>query len=91
MPKSEQSKFLEQNSFNALEMDRLEKVSIEMKVIEKVLSSSEINLDIPNYINGRSTQINSQIIMTSLWIHIKGYMELDEIHEALKCYETTLK
>lgn len=29
--------------------------------------------------------------MTSLWVHYKGLMELDEIHEALKCYETTLK
>lgn len=62
-----------------------------MRVIEKVLSSTELCMDIPNYINGRSTQLNAQIVLTSLWVHIKGLMEMDEIHETMKCFETAIK
>lgn len=91
MSKVEQRQFLEKNSFSSLDQDQQDKYIIELKVIEKVLNSSEITLDIPNYINGRSTHINAQIILTSLWVHVKGLMELDEIHETLKCYETAIK
>ena len=91
LSKQAQRKFHERNSLDSMDPDQLEKFTIEMKIIEKVLNGSEINLDIPNYINGRSTQVNSQIILVALWIHIKGFMELDELHEAVKCYESGVK
>lgn len=64
---------------------------ISIKTLEGVLSSSNIIIDIPNYVNGRSTSINVEMIKTSIWIYKKGLMDCKEIHSGLYSYETQCK
>lgn len=87
----EQQLFLKENSFNNLDALMLENYKLDMKIVGKVLTSNGVALDIPYNINGRTTQINSQIVLTSLWIYIKQFMDLDEIHEIMKAYEQGIK
>jgi hypothetical protein len=64
---------------------------ISIRTVEHVLSSSSLIIDIPNYVNGRSTAINAEMIKTSIWIYKKGLMDCNEIHRGLNSYETLAK
>jgi hypothetical protein len=44
-------------------------------VLEKVLSDPRLNVDIPNYINGRPTNLNSSLILTTVWLTQKNLMD----------------
>ena len=56
-----------------------------------MLSSQQLIIEIPDYVNGRSTPINAELIKTALWIWLKQIMEPSELREAFLCYETTIK
>lgn len=60
-------------------------------MIEKVLSSHELFVKIPNYVNGKSTNVNISLIRTSLAILIKGYLNYQQIHEIMLAFETKIK
>ena len=74
-----------------LPRDEQSRYQISIKTLEGVLSSSNIIIDIPNYVNGRSTAINAEMIKTSIWIYKKGLMDCNEIHAGLNSYETQSK
>ena len=67
--------------------DEEDAVSIYLEDIEKVLSSQKLILDIPNYVNGRPTPINALLIKSALWLNLKSFMQLNEIHEVLIAFE----
>ena len=60
-------------------------------MIEAVLSSQKLVIDIPNYVNGRPTAINAQLIKTSIWLIQKNYMQPQEIHNVLVAFEMQCK
>ena len=80
--------FEEKNSFTSLEMHEQLNYKIEIIHLEKVLSSQKLEIEIPNYVNGRPSSINSELIKTALWIWLKTFMEPEEMHMVLKCYDT---
>ena len=48
-----------------------------------------MEIEIPNYVNGKPSSLNAELIKTALWLRHKGFMESEEMHNALKCYETS--
>ena len=60
-------------------------------MLEGVLSSSSIIIDIPNYVNGRSTAVNVDMIKTSIWIYKRGLMDCNELKKGLMGYEIQCK
>lgn len=51
----EKDAYKKENSFNKLHWEEQDNFKIETKMIEKVLNSTGLLLDIPNTINGRTT------------------------------------
>jgi hypothetical protein len=62
------------NPLALLDDDDCDKFKIDISMIEKVLSSHELFVNIPNYVNGKSTNVNISLIKTSLAILMKGYL-----------------
>lgn len=67
----DQQLFLKDNSFINLDSLALDNYKLDMRLVGKVLTSNGVALDIPYNINGRTTQVNQQIVLTALWIYIK--------------------
>ena len=74
-------------SYGYLPIDEQEKKLLDIDMIESVLSSQKLVIDIPNYVNGRPTPINAQLIKTSIWLVQKNYMQPQEIHHTLVAFE----
>ena len=91
MSKADIRAFRTKNSFKALLPEEQDDYKLDLRLVEKVLSSSRLIMDIPDYVNGRSTAVNAELIKVSLWIWDKQFIELEEIHMAFQCYETALK
>ena len=81
----------EENILSSLDPDACEKFRIDIWMIEKVLGSNELFVRIPNYVNGKSTNINMSLIRTALAILIKGYLTYQQIHEIMIAFETKVK
>jgi hypothetical protein len=61
-------------SFDQLSQLQSENYMIDLSIIESVLSDPRLNIDIPNYINGRPTNLNSSLILTTIWLTQKQFM-----------------
>ena len=66
-------------------------IKFDVQLVERVLSDAKLITEIPNYVNGRPTNLNVKIIKTGLWIWKKNLMEPREIHECLIAFETKIK
>ena len=60
-------------------------------MLEEVLSDEILVIKIPNYINGRPTKINTHLIKAAIWLSVRNFMELSEMHEILMSFENTCK
>ena len=58
MTKAEIRQFQQKNSFESLPALELRNFKVDMTVLEKVLNSQKIIIEIPDYISGRATNIN---------------------------------
>ena len=74
-------------TYGHLSKEEQERKILNIDMIEAVLSSQKLVIDIPNYVNGRPTPINAALIKTSLWLMLKHYMSPQEVHEVLVAFE----
>ena len=75
--------------FSQLTITHQENYLIDLIILEKVLSDPRLNIDIPNYINGRPTNLNSSLILATVWLTQKNFMEPQDIHQCLMAFEST--
>jgi hypothetical protein len=64
---------------------------LKVSMIDSILMDEKLNIEIPNYINGRPTKINALLIRTSIWLTLKNYMDEGEIHATLVAFEQMIK
>ena len=62
-----------------------------MSQIERILSDRKIFVTTPDYVNGRSTQVNIELIKTTLAVFLKGFLDFNQIHEILLAFDTKCK
>ena len=62
-----------------------------VSMIESILMDEKLNIEIPNYINGRPTRVNALLIQTSIWLIQKNYMSEGDIHNSLIAFEQMIK
>jgi hypothetical protein len=74
-----------------LNSDEADKFKINVWMIEKILSSHELFVSIPNYVNSKPTQVNIALIKTALAILVKGYLSLQQIHEVVMAFDIKTK
>ena len=67
------------------------KQQIDIAQIDKILSSPQLLQTIPNFVNGRQTASNVNLIKTSLVIITRGFMDFKQLHEIMVAYETKCK
>ena len=79
------------NMFSQMSVEDQYMYMIDISMVEKVLSSKKLMIDIPNYVNGRPTHINAELIKASVWLMTKSVMTNKEIHNCLLAYETKCK
>ena len=79
------------NPLALLDDDACDKFKIDICMIEKVLSSHDLFVNVPNYVNGKSTSVNINLIKTSLAILMKGYLTFQQIHEIMIAFDTKVK
>jgi hypothetical protein len=64
---------------------------LQVSMIDQILMDEKMNIEIPNYINGRPTKINALLIRTAIWLVLKNYMNEGEIHNTLVAFEQQIK
>jgi hypothetical protein len=64
-----------------------DKYMIKISMIDQILMDEKLNIEIPNYINGRPTKINALLIETAIWLILKNYMNEGEIHSTMVAFE----
>lgn len=76
--------------FENLTLDQQNNYMIDLFILEKVLSDPKLNVDIPNYINGRPTNLNSSLVLTTVWLTQKNFMQPSEVHQCLIAFESMI-
>ena len=61
-------------SFEHLSPEDVANLKIDVWMIEKVLTSQSLFINIPNYVNGKSTNVNINLINASLAIVLRGFL-----------------
>jgi len=80
-----------QHRFSDLRSDEIERQLVDMTFIEQLLSSRNIFNRVPNFVNGRQTKLNVDLIKTSLVIVTRGFMDFRQLREAMNGFETHCK
>jgi hypothetical protein len=62
-----------------------------VSMVDSILMDEKLNIEIPNYINGRPTRVNALLIQTSIWLIQKNYMSEGDIHSSLIVFEQMIK
>lgn len=78
------TEYLNFKTMKKIEKDRY---MLDVSLIDSILMDEKLNIDIPNYINGRPTRINSLLIQTSIWLIQKNYMDEGDIHATIIAFE----
>lgn len=55
-------------NFGAMSRAEGDNYMLKVSMIDGILLDEKLNIEIPNYINGRPTKINALLIRTSIWL-----------------------
>ena len=56
-----------------------------------MLSSRDLFVQTPDYVNGRSTTVNLELMKTALALMVRGFLDFRAIHEILIAFDTKCK
>ena len=73
--------------FGNLEGDKVNKIKIDVWILEKILSQSNVFISIEKYVNGRPTKSNLNLIKTGIGLLLRGYLDFKQIHSLILAFE----
>jgi len=78
-------------NFDDLSPVECEKIKFEVSHVERILSSRDLFVNTPDYVNGRSTVVNIELMKTALALMTRGLLDFRSIHEILIAFDTKCK